>query len=146
MISQSSLSHIRMGLESGVLSYWEIKSPCSQSYRLVWKYFPCFKLNKCSFVLLKCVHQWSSGTPPSFSISDSMRVGSRSFYSSNRDSHRPMALHPLPGRLAIYSGPAHTIRAVKCRSIQHLTVLGFPWQLWYQNTKTKMFVFLPWDW
>ena len=71
------LSNIRMDLGVGTLSYQEVK--CLHSLcTLCGNLSLSFMLNVYSFVLLKQMHQWSSGMPPA--ISYSMGEGEGSFY------------------------------------------------------------------
>lgn len=69
MHSIAPFGHMRMVPGPGILP----------SYGLVWEDLSLFQAQRVFLCSTKCVHQWLSGTPPAFSISDSTEEGSR-FY------------------------------------------------------------------
>ena len=63
-------SHVRMGLGSGIIPYWEDRVPTASASPVI-----CFTLSVCSLVLLKCVHHLVPGQLH-HSISFRERMGS----------------------------------------------------------------------
>ena len=74
-------------------------------------------LNEYSFVLLKCVHQWPSGKPPAFSLSNSLGEG----LWHEKGAHKLSALCWLPGGPTSHEGPLLMIEAELALTVLHVS-------------------------